>query len=126
MPRLVTVGRLDFNREGLILLTNDGGIARALELPATGWIRRYRVRAHGDTTQQRFKGCARHQVEGIAYGAIEATLDRPQGRIAGSRGDARGQQPRGPQRLRRARAEGEPADPGPTGRSSSANWQPAR
>ena len=47
LPRLISVGRLDFNTEGLLLLTNDGALARVLELPATGWLRRYRVRAHG-------------------------------------------------------------------------------
>ena len=52
MPRLISVGRLDLNTEGLLLLTNDGGLARALELPATGWLRRYRVRAFGEVTQQ--------------------------------------------------------------------------
>ncbi|MGY3406739.1 23S rRNA pseudouridine2605 synthase [Bradyrhizobium sp. GM5.1] len=51
LPRLISVGRLDFNTEGLLLLTNDGGLARTLELPDTGWLRRYRVRAHGDVTQ---------------------------------------------------------------------------
>ena len=51
LPRLITVGRLDLNTEGLILLTNDGGLARVLELPATGWLRRYRVRAHGRVRQ---------------------------------------------------------------------------
>src|ERR1700720_2097723 len=52
LPRLISVGRLDFNTEGLILLTNDGALARVLELPATGWLRRYRVRAHGSVTQR--------------------------------------------------------------------------
>lgn len=47
LPRVMTIGRLDINTEGL-LLTNDGGLARILEQPATGWLRRYRVRAHGD------------------------------------------------------------------------------
>lgn len=80
LPRVVTVGRLDINTEGLLLLTNDGGLARVLELPATGWLRRYRVRAHGDIDQaalDRLKeGIA---VDGVLYGAIEATLDRVQG-----------------------------------------------
>src|SRR6266511_3071673 len=51
LPRLISVGRLDLNTEGLLLLTSDGGLARTLELPATGWLRRYRVRAHGRVTQ---------------------------------------------------------------------------
>jgi 23S rRNA pseudouridine2605 synthase len=80
MPRVMTVGRLDINTEGLLLLTNDGGLARVLELPSTGWLRRYRVRAHGDIDQARLDalrdGIA---VDGIYYGAIEATLDRRQG-----------------------------------------------
>jgi 23S rRNA pseudouridine2605 synthase len=80
MPRVVSVGRLDLNSEGLILLTNDGGLARALELPATGWLRRYRVRAHGAVTQARLDGLRSGiEVEGVRYGAIEATLDRAQG-----------------------------------------------
>jgi 23S rRNA pseudouridine2605 synthase len=80
MPRVVSIGRLDLNTEGLLLLTNDGGLARALELPATGWLRRYRVRAHGKVTQAELDGL-RHgiEVDGIHYGAIEATLDREQG-----------------------------------------------
>jgi len=80
MPRVLTVGRLDINTEGLLLLTNDGGLARILELPATGWLRRYRVRAHGAITQARLdelrQGIA---IDGVFYGAIEATMDREQG-----------------------------------------------
>ena len=53
LPRLISIGRLDANTEGLLLLTNDGGLARTLELPATGWTRRYRVRANGKITQLR-------------------------------------------------------------------------
>ena len=80
MPRLVSVGRLDLNTEGLLLLTNDGGLARALELPATGWLRRYRVRAYGKVTQAQLDGLRNGiEVDGIRYGAIEATLDREQG-----------------------------------------------
>jgi 23S rRNA pseudouridine2605 synthase len=80
MPRVVSVGRLDLNTEGLLLLTNDGGLARALELPATGWLRRYRVRAHGKIMQPQLDAL-RHgiEVDGIRYGAIEAVLDREQG-----------------------------------------------
>jgi 23S rRNA pseudouridine2605 synthase len=80
MPRVVTVGRLDMNTEGLLLLTNDGGLARALELPATGWLRRYRVRAYGKVLQHRLDGLRNGiTVDGVRYGAIEATLDREQG-----------------------------------------------
>src|SRR6202167_5605194 len=80
LPRLISVGRLDFNTEGLLLLTNDGALARVLELPSTGWLRRYRVRAHGDVTQaelDQLRGGI--TVSGIRYGAIEANLDRVQG-----------------------------------------------
>jgi 23S rRNA pseudouridine2605 synthase len=80
IPRVVSVGRLDLNSEGLILLTNDGGLARALELPATGWLRRYRVRAYGAIAQERLDELrSGMEVAGIRYGAIEATLDRAQG-----------------------------------------------
>jgi 23S rRNA pseudouridine2605 synthase len=80
LPRLISVGRLDANTEGLLLLTNDGGLARTLELPATGWTRRYRVRANGKITQLRLDRL-RHgiEIDGITYGPIEARLDREQG-----------------------------------------------
>jgi 23S rRNA pseudouridine2605 synthase len=80
LPRLVTVGRLDINSEGLLLLTNDGGLARVLELPQTAWLRRYRVRAHGEVTPDRLAALRDGiTVDGVRYGSIEATLDRPQG-----------------------------------------------
>jgi len=80
LPRLVSIGRLDLNTEGLLLLTNDGGLARVLELPATGWLRRYRVRAHGSVTQAQLDRLARGTVvDGVRYGPIAATLDRAQG-----------------------------------------------
>lgn len=80
LPRLISVGRLDFNTEGLILLTNDGALARVLELPETGWLRRYRVRAHGSVTQPQLDALrAGATIGGIHYGPIEATLERIQG-----------------------------------------------
>src|SRR5580704_543927 len=80
LPRLISVGRLDFNTEGLLLLTNDGALARALELPATGWLRRYRVRAHGSVTQAELDALRDGvTISGIHYGAIEATVERLQG-----------------------------------------------
>jgi 23S rRNA pseudouridine2605 synthase len=80
LPRLISVGRLDLNTEGLLLLTNEGRLARVLELPATGWLRRYRVRAHGSVTQDqldRLRGGI--TIGGIRYGPIEAIADRVQG-----------------------------------------------
>jgi len=80
LPRLISVGRLDLNTEGLLLLTNDGRLARVLELPATGWLRRYRVRAHGGVTQEaldRLRGGI--TIGGVRYGPIEAIADRVQG-----------------------------------------------
>jgi 23S rRNA pseudouridine2605 synthase len=80
LPRLVSVGRLDFNTEGLLLLTNDGALARLLELPQTGWLRRYRVRAHGSVTQASLDALrAGITVDDIRYGPIEAALERVQG-----------------------------------------------
>ena len=80
LPRLISIGRLDINTEGLLLLTNDGGLARVLELPATAWLRRYRVRANGRVTQEALDRLrAGITVDGVRYGPIEATLDREQG-----------------------------------------------
>ena len=80
LPRVISVGRLDFNSEGLLLLTNDGELARHLELPATGWLRRYRVRAWGKVTAEQLEGLAQGvTVEGVRYEPIEARLDREQG-----------------------------------------------
>jgi 23S rRNA pseudouridine2605 synthase len=80
LPRLISIGRLDFNTEGLLLLTNDGALARVLELPATGWLRRYRVRAHGAVTQRALDGLRDGvTISGIRYGAIDAGLERTQG-----------------------------------------------
>lgn len=81
LPRVVSVGRLDFNTEGLLLLTNDGDLARKLELPSTGWTRRYRVRAYGSVTQEALNTLKDGiTIEGVRYGPIEALLDKTQGR----------------------------------------------
>jgi 23S rRNA pseudouridine2605 synthase len=80
LPRLVSIGRLDLNSEGLLLLTNDGALARRLELPATGWVRRYRVRVHGAIDPARLDALSRGiTVDGVKYGPIRAQLDRQQG-----------------------------------------------
>ncbi len=77
------VGRLDLDSEGLLLLTNDGGLARKLELPASGWLRRYRVRAYGEVAPERLAALAEGiTVEGVRYGPIEARLERRKGRNA--------------------------------------------
>lgn len=80
MPRVISVGRLDYGSEGLILLTNDGELARKLELPATGWTRRYRVRAFGDVDE---KALAKLKdgitVSGVHYGPIRAAIDSKKG-----------------------------------------------
>lgn len=77
LPRVVSVGRLDMNSEGLLLLTNDGELARFLELPSTGWKRKYRVRVRGDVDEKRLAALKKGiTVEGIHYKSIEATLDK--------------------------------------------------
>lgn len=83
LPRVISVGRLDLTSEGLLLLTNDGGLARWLELPATGWIRRYRVRVHGAVDPAALAALARGTtIEGVRYGPIEAGLDQRKGENA--------------------------------------------
>jgi 23S rRNA pseudouridine2605 synthase len=80
MPRVVSVGRLDLNSEGLLLLTNDGGLARALELPSRGWVRRYKVRVHGTPDPARLEALEKGVVlDGVRYGPIRAALERQQG-----------------------------------------------
>ena len=80
LPRLVKVGRLDFDSEGLVLLTNDGELARHLELPATSWLRRYRVRAFGAVEPAALAALSRGaKVAGVGYGPVAAGLDRVQG-----------------------------------------------
>jgi 23S rRNA pseudouridine2605 synthase len=80
LPRVMTIGRLDLNSEGLLLLTNDGDLKRKLELPSTGWLRKYRVRINGRPTEETFaplrKGIV---VEGERFQPMEITLDRQQG-----------------------------------------------
>lgn len=76
LPRVVSVGRLDLTSEGLLLLTNDGGLARRLELPSNGWLRRYRVRVFGQPDAGMLAGLARGlTVAGVRYGAIDAAVD---------------------------------------------------
>jgi 23S rRNA pseudouridine2605 synthase len=80
LPRLVSVGRLDLTSEGLLLLTNDGALARRLELPSNGWLRRYRVRVHGRVNEGALAWLARGiTVDDVKYGPIQAGLDSRQG-----------------------------------------------
>jgi len=80
LPRVVSVGRLDINTEGLLLLTTDGELARHLELPSTGWLRRYRVRVHGRVTEEALDALRQGvTIDGIHYGPVEVRIDREQG-----------------------------------------------
>ena len=80
MKRVISVGRLDLNSEGLLLLTNDGALARRLELPANGWLRRYRVRVHGEVEPAALAALSHGvTIEGVKYGPIEAGLDSRKG-----------------------------------------------
>ena len=80
MGRVISVGRLDLNSEGLLLLTNDGELARKLELPSTGWVRRYKVRVHGTVEPERFLALTDGVViDGVRYGKIEVDFERQKG-----------------------------------------------
>lgn len=80
LPRVMSVGRLDLNSEGLLLLTNDGGLKRKLELPSTGWLRRYRVRVNGRPTEKTFDPLREGiDVDGEYFQPMQVTLDRQQG-----------------------------------------------
>jgi 23S rRNA pseudouridine2605 synthase len=80
LPRVLSVGRLDINSEGLLLLTNDGGLKRALELPSTGWLRRYKVRAYGSIGVEDLVAIENGvTVDGIEYGPVEARIERRTG-----------------------------------------------
>jgi len=77
--RVISVGRLDYNSEGLLLLTNDGELARKLEMPATGWLRRYRVRVHGEVNEDKLAGLAKGiEIDGVRFGSVQARLDKVQ------------------------------------------------
>ena len=79
LPRLISIGRLDLNSEGLLLLTNDGELARRLELPANGWLRRYKVRVHGVVDPARLATLAKGvTIDGVAYGPIHAEFEGEQ------------------------------------------------
>ncbi len=83
LGRVISIGRLDLSSEGLLLLTNDGALARRLELPSTGWVRRYRVRVHGTVEPAALAALARGiTVDGVRYGPIEAGLDSRKGENA--------------------------------------------
>ncbi len=79
LPRVISVGRLDITSEGLLLLTNDGALSRQLELPSTGWLRRYRVRVHGGVDPKKLVRLAEGMVvDGVKFGPIEASVDSVQ------------------------------------------------
>jgi 23S rRNA pseudouridine2605 synthase len=80
LPRVISVGRLDLTTEGLLLLTNSGDLSRRLELPSTGWARRYRVRAYGKVNQRQLDALKDGvEIDGVQYGPVRATLDQYQG-----------------------------------------------
>ena len=109
----MSVGRLDINTEGLLLLTNDGGLARVLELPSTGWLRRYRARANGETDQAQLDTLAKGvTIEGVDYAGVDARLDRVQGaNVWITLGLREGKNREVKRLLEHLRSGGEPADP---------------
>ena len=79
MPRVISVGRLDLNSEGLLLLTNNGELSRLLELPQNGWSRRYKVKVHGQITQQKLDSVSNGvTIDGINYGPVKIAIDNTQ------------------------------------------------
>ena len=80
MPRVISVGRLDLNSEGLLLLTNNGELSRKLELPSNGWLRRYKVRVHGAVDGKKLKALLKGTViDGVEYGPVKAEIESTQG-----------------------------------------------
>ena len=80
LPRVMSVGRLDIASEGLLLLTNDGGLKRQLELPSTGWLRRYRVRVHGVVTDRMVEPLLKGiTVDGVSYQPMQLQIDSQKG-----------------------------------------------
>ena len=80
MPRVISVGRLDVNSEGLLLLTNNGELSRLLELPQNGWSRRYKVKVHGQVTQQKLDSVSNGvTIDGVNYGPVKIAIDSTQG-----------------------------------------------
>lgn len=80
MPRVISVGRLDINSEGLLLLTNDGELSRKLELPSNGWSRKYKVRVHGRINQQELENLSKGvTIDGVTYGSIKVEIETQKG-----------------------------------------------
>ena len=113
---VVSVGRLDFNSEGLLLLTNDGALARELEHPSRGWRRRYRVRVRGIPEERALAALGQGiTVEGVRYGPIEAHLDRQNRRMPLTLALAEGRYRRDPHRARASRLSVNASSARPTG-----------
>lgn len=80
MPRVISIGRLDLNSEGLLLLTNNGELSRKLELPSNGWARRYKVRVHGFVDEKKLASLINGiEIDGIKYGSIKVEIEKKTG-----------------------------------------------